>query len=152
MGGAVKTVAKAATKYQEVMVTNPANALLRNAPKFLKEDKYGGAVLNQVSNITNAGRLHTKAVEDGKSPTDVVKAGVNPGLANSKKTLGIFKQDIMGGEEAPPVSIVAEDPAAVAADAKKKKEAARRQAEIDILTDRPGRGGTILTDNYNYKT
>jgi hypothetical protein len=43
------------------------------------------------------------------------------------------------------------DVEAVAADNKKAAARAKRQAQIDILTDRPGRGGAILTDQYQYK-
>jgi hypothetical protein len=48
-------------------------------------------------------------------------------------------------------NIAADDPAATAEAAKKEKARTKRQAEIDLLTDRPGRGGTILTDQYVYK-
>jgi len=37
------------------------------------------------------------------------------------------------------------------ADAKVERQRVRRQETINILTDRPGRGGTILTDQYQYK-
>ncbi len=83
------------------------------------------------------------------APIRSIVGGTRETLAGAPATLA--EAGIVDAPKAP-ASILAEDPAAVAADAAKKKEAARRQAEVNILTDKPGRGGTILTDNYNYKT
>lgn len=64
---------------------------------------------------------------------------------------GQLTSETIGGEKKPPpATIAAEDPAVVAAESEKKKARAKRQAEIDILTDKPGRGGTVLTDQYKY--
>lgn len=92
----------------------------------------------------------------GEGASKALAAPARSIVQNSKEAVASAPGTLVetGLAEAPkaPASILADDPAAVAEDAKKRKEAARRQAEIDILTDRPGRGGTILTDNYNYKT
>lgn len=66
-------------------------------------------------------------------------------------TVGAFQSGAgMEAPEAPP-SIAVEDPEVAADNEKKRRAKAARDTQVDILTDRPGRGGTILTDQYNYK-
>lgn len=87
---------------------------------------------------------------EGTNPIRSVGGSVKKAVGNVKE---VALQPFMEGAgmvpEAP-LSIVGDDPAQVAADAEKKRQRAKRQAEIDILTDRPGRGGTILTDQFTY--
>lgn len=89
------------------------------------------------------------AVGAGEGGKGVIRAGAAPLIDRAKGIMGDVK-DMVSGPQAAPLSIVAEDPAAVAADAEKKKAQAKRKAEIDIMTGQPGRGGTILTDQYTY--
>lgn len=94
-----------------------------------------------------------------KAAFDLVTEGTNPFRSvggSVKKAAGNAMDTVRPGLEGaglvgqPPATIVADDPATIAAEAEKKKARAKRQAEIDILTDRPGRGGTVLTDQYTY--
>lgn len=47
--------------------------------------------------------------------------------------------------------ITAPDPNAVMSQQQAARHAAARQMQIDTMTSKPGRGGTILTDNFQYK-
>lgn len=88
-----------------------------------------------------ANPLKTVGKEIGKDMNFLGEKVVNPiagGIAEG-----------MGQEPMP--NIAEEDPSAVAENAKKERARVKRQTEIDILTDRPGRGGTILTDDYSYR-
>jgi hypothetical protein len=82
----------------------------------------------------------------GKALGKGVKANVAPYVDLGKGIVG----GAMGEPETPNIADPI-DPAKVDAENKKERARVKRQAEIDILTDRPGRGGTILTDNYQYK-
>lgn len=103
----------------------------------------------------------TPVYAGAKAVTNLVMHGTNPlrdaggtlgnALGNAKETLvKPLMEGISGGPQDIP-SVAAEDPSAVAAADKKAQAAAKRQTQIDILTKKPGRGGTILTDNYQYQ-
>lgn len=124
MGGAVGTVAKKAVE----IAATPYTATTQMAVAAAKGEGLNKSIFKPISSAASNTR-------------DIV----------SNTTAALDEAGIVAAPSSP-ASIVAADPAIAAAEAAKKKEAARRQAEIDILTDRPGRGGTILTDNYNYKT
>ena len=47
-------------------------------------------------------------------------------------------------------NIAVDDPAAKQAADEKNRARAKRQTQLDILQGQPGRGGTVLTDNYQY--
>jgi hypothetical protein len=96
-----------------------------------------------------------------------VKAGVNLVAhgTNPIRDLGDSAKIVMGGTKRsvvdpfmqgaglasePPPNIAAEDPAAVAERDRKDRARVKRQTEVDLLTGQPGRGGTILTDQYQY--
>lgn len=95
-----------------------------------------------------------------KAAFDLITKGKNPirsvgesigGAAESAMHLatpGLEGAGLVSNEELPNIAV--EDPAAKADADKKNRARVKRQAEIDILTDRPGRGGTILTDKYTY--
>lgn len=91
-------------------------------------------------------------VKDGaagiKAPVKDVVSGVKSGISVGKE----FAQDVGALPPDPEVpNIAADDPGETAEQARLAKARARRQAEVDLLTGQPGRGGTILTDNYNYQ-
>jgi hypothetical protein len=112
-----------------------------------------------VKNIAEVGAF--PMVAPVKAAVDLIGEGKNPLRSigeSAKKAVQTTGQILQPGLEGaglasdpPPLSIVADDPAAVADDAEKKKARAKRQAEIDIMTGQPGRGGTILTDQYTYQ-
>lgn len=92
---------------------------------------------------------------DKKSVGASIGAGLKPRVEGIKNLVG-SGGEALGETGILPTPKVADpgtpvDPAAQAEADKKEKSRAKRQAEIDILTDRPGRGGTILTDQYSYK-
>lgn len=96
----------------------------------------------------------------GGSASKFVRGTVGNAYKTDSASAGLVKNAITGKEDIPPPEQpIPEDPAAVADRNKKEKLRAKRQAEIDILTDRPGRAGrssstgseTILTDQYTYK-
>jgi hypothetical protein len=79
-------------------------------------------------------------------------AGVKP-LIRDFTSVGEDPISLMGEEKGPDIpDITAPPDLALEADkAKKEKVRVKRQAQIDILTDKPGRGGPILTDDFTYK-
>jgi hypothetical protein len=98
-------------------------------------------------------------VAPAKAAFDLATKGKNPLKSvgeSAKKAMGSGMSILdpalegagLGKKELPNIAV--EDPAAKAEADKRERERIRRQAEIDILTDRPGRGGTILTDRYTY--
>jgi len=88
-----------------------------------------------------AGKNTATNLTEGKS---VVRSTVSGG-AKALQDFNIVDKP----EEIKPIQ--ADDPAAVAAAAEKEKARKARQFQIDTMTGQPGRGGTILTDNYQYK-
>lgn len=95
-------------------------------------------------------------VAPAKAAFELAKDGKNPfkSLGESARnavgtTVGAFMEGVKGPEH--PLNIADPiDPAVEAEKTKKERQRVKRQAEIDILTDRPGRGGTILTDQFTY--
>jgi len=117
--------------------------------------------VNAYMSPVNAAIGAAKAIGKGEDLVGItkstVRSGINPVLhANDYKFGGITEKpgtqykgllgDTAPVDVPPPV-----DPVAVQAENERAKARAKRQSEIDILTDRPGRGGTILTDQYQYK-
>jgi hypothetical protein len=140
MGGAVKSVAAAAAPIKDIVAT-PFLSPVANPLQALQTVKGGLAAGKK---LVNGGSL-------GGSAAAGVKTTFAPGVKAAAGVAGDFAGGVIGGEQevADPGTPI--DPNAVAEANKKEKARARRQAEIDILTDRPGRGGTILTDQYQYK-
>lgn len=139
MGGAVKSVAAAAAPIKDIAsmpFTGVANPL--QVVQGAKGLAAGG------KKIINGGGL-------GGGAGAGLRTAYEPGVKAAAGMAGDFAGGVIGGEQnvADPGTPV--DPNAVNEANKKEKARVRRQAEIDILTDRPGRGGTILTDQYNYK-
>jgi hypothetical protein len=91
-------------------------------------------------------------VTEGKNPVRSLGESAAKAVGAAKKVIAPGLQGAgLGPNGAPPVNIADPvDPAKVAEDQAKERQRVKRQAEIDILTDRPGRGGTILTDKYTY--
>lgn len=85
----------------------------------------------------------------GKGIGEGTRAAYGPGVSQIAAQGSGAVGGILGEKEVP--SVVADDPAERARKDREERARVRRQAEIDILTDRPGRGGTILTDSYKYK-
>lgn len=116
-----------------------------NTVKSLAQAGYDATVKTPVNTV---GSMYNTA-KDGGSLGSILGAGIKqaakPGVTLAKDVLG----GVMGKPDQP-ANIASEDPAVVAAEAEKEKARAKRQAQIDILTDRPGRGGTVLTDQYTY--
>lgn len=139
MGGAVKAVANPINNVTQALIKPIVDATMiipRTAQAIGTGQKGAGlaGLRPFVRSLTNPGE--DKMIGSGSN----FKTGVNDNSVG-----GVF-----GNPE--PLNIAAPiDAAAVAEQDKKDKARAKRQAEIDILTDRPGRGGTILTDQYQYK-
>jgi hypothetical protein len=91
-------------------------------------------------------------VTDGKNPLRSVGESVKTSVGAAKKIIQPGMEGLAGNPQAAaPVNIADPvDPAKLAKEQEKERQRVKRQAEIDILTDRPGRGGTILTDKYTY--
>lgn len=125
MSGVVENVIKPAAKVAAVMY-NPAVS----------------AGTMAVSAVKGEGTARTLG-----APASAVVGGSKNIMKGTMPALGD-----LGVVDIPRVPNIAapEDPAVAEEAAKKEKARAKRQAEIDILTDRPGRGGTILTDQYTY--
>lgn len=95
-----------------------------------------------------------------KAAVELVTKGKNPirsigesgrkaaGSAMDLVSPGLEGAGLVNNEPLPNIAI--EDPILKAEEEKKQKARVKRQTQIDILTDKPGRGGTILTDNYTY--
>ena len=138
MGGAIGTVAKAAANVFMTPVNAAASA--------------GSGILDAVTGKGDLGDIPGKTIRGTFNPVIRPNSYGFGGIVE-KKGAGNKDEGILPGKAGPDVpdvpSIIAADPAAVAADAKKQKEAARRKAEIDILTDQPGRGGVTANNNFS---
>lgn len=96
-----------------------------------------------------------------KAAFNLVAHGTNPmrDVGDSIKTVaGAAKKGVVNpimqgaGLSQPELPTIApEDPGAAATAAAQARAAAARQVQIDTLTNKPGRGGTILTDSYQYR-
>lgn len=118
-----------------------------------------GAV-NTVKDVVKATSL--PIVAPYKAAAELVTKGKNPlrsigeqaksaaGSAMKAATPALEGLGLVNDEPLPSIADPV-DPNKVAEDGKREKARARRQAEIDLLTNKPGRGGTILTDQYTYK-
>ena len=100
---------------------------------------YAGAITGGVLGGAAAQKT-TKSISEGAS----IVSGVKSGTMQTAQTAGIIDSP------EPLPSVVIEDPAQVAERDKMEKARARRQAQIDLQKGQPGRGGTILTDQYRY--
>lgn len=130
MSGAVEIAQK--------VIQAPAQAIERNVGGTV-----GDIFKNTFSRDTANSAASLGALSKGK-----LGGAVKPYVQRA----GEIKAQVTGQDQQAPVNIAA--PVDVAAEqdrANKERARAKRQAEIDILTDRPGRGGTILTDQYTYK-
>ncbi len=91
-------------------------------------------------------------VTEGKNPIKDVGESVGTVIKDiSKSTVEPFMSGLQGDKKPVP-NIAVQDPNAVKAQNEAQRAAAVRQAQVDQMTSTPGRGGTILTDNYNYRT
>ena len=142
MSGVVEGAKEVANKV--IPVANPiavaTKTLTRNAPDFIKNDKFFGrtGVLNQFDNLADLPANTMKGITSGQGITQ----GLKPIIANSKQTYGKVMGEIKG-EQAPLPTVAPQDPAAAADADRKAKIAAKRKAHVDLLTDRPGRGGIL---------
>lgn len=109
------------------------------------------------SPVTAAGMEVGKRLvnEEDISPRGVALAQIKSGVSLAKEGAGEavnVGRDVGLLSQKPNIQNIGEDSPADTAEADKVARArAKRQAQVDILTDRPGRGGTILTDNYSYQ-
>lgn len=115
------------------------------------------AFMSPVNAAISFGKSAAKGNDLGMLARDTVRGSINPvlhandyGVGGINANPGTESSGIFGAPDKLP-DITIEDPAAVAEADRKNRARVKRQAEIDILTDRPGRGGTVLTDNYSYK-
>lgn len=136
MGGVVETAVKAAAP----IAAGPLG--------FLGGNMLGEGIANTISNSSNGPQSTSTGALNPKNAGRNVVNGVKGALDAVKQgavDVGILR--------APPedLNIAAEDPNAISEKDAAARARAKRQAQIDILTDRPGRGGTILTDQYQYK-
>ncbi len=148
MSGAVQNIAKVVQKAQVLdlgyQATEASNRAIRGSD-FVKNDKL---LRDGAATLRDPAQDAIGAAAEGKGASGALSASAGKSSSNLKRNMGNISAGI--NPQAAPATIVAEDPAAVQSEAEKKKARAKRQAEIDILTDRPGRGGTILTDQYTY--
>jgi hypothetical protein len=79
-----------------------------------------------------------------------VAKGKGIGRSFMESDFGEAANFVVGGKKEELPNIAVQDPSVIEEANKKERERVRRQAQIDIMTDKPGRGGTILTDKYTY--
>lgn len=89
-------------------------------------------------------------VTDGKNPVRSAGESLKKAVGSGMKAIQPGLEGAGLGQKPLPNIADPVDPAALAEQQRKERNRVKRQAEIDILTDRPGRGGTILTDQYTY--
>lgn len=87
------------------------------------------------------------SLSKGESVGSAVGALISP----TKNQVGGWISDVKGKPGAQQ-TVNTPDPAAIAAQNDAQRAAAGRQAQIDTANTAPGRGGTILTQNYRYNT
>ncbi len=145
MGGVAKAIGQVASVVTKIDNT-PMNAVVRNLPKFITGDKGLGHIATESQQFMSGSERAANALAAGKSPTESGRDMIDPVISNIKKSVNL----IQGKSDAPPASIVAADPVAIEAQNKAQRAAAARQSQIDNQTQSPGRGGTILTNNYRY--
>ena len=134
MGGAVQTVKNTVSDIgTSIKEGKPLKALGQAGAA------YAGAITGGVLGGAAAQKT-TKSISEGAS----IVSGVKSGTMQTAQTAGIIDSP------EPLPSVVIEDPAQVAERDKMEKARARRQAQIDLQKGQPGRGGTILTDQYRY--
>lgn len=121
-----------------------------------------GQLLKGVGDLASASITSGAFMASGGQLASTVHGALNPGSAGiiGGAAAG-FEQPggagslLMGSAPQTP-NIAIQDPNAVAAANASAKAAAARQAQIDQMTTTPGRGGgtsgSILTDNYAYRT
>lgn len=130
MSGAVDLAKKA--------IELPANIIDRNADAL-------GPVGKLLKN-TAAKDLRNSSASLGAIGEGNIFGAVTPYVNRAKEVQG----QVMGKKDEPINIAAPADPEALANEANAERRRVKRQAEIDILTDRPGRGGTILTDKFTY--
>lgn len=148
MSGAVQTVGKVAEKALDIY-TAPTQAIKKAVVRSGVAGEEGNKFIGNWNSEAQYWQKGAKAVGEGKGVSGFISGTAGSNFKDTKGQVGSFMSMINPGEP-PPATIVAEDPAVVADKANKEKARAKRQAEIDILTNTPGRGGTILTDQYTY--
>lgn len=89
-------------------------------------------------------------IKDGDNPIKDMGRSTRRVIGNSKDVVVDPLMEGLRGEQEPLNIAAPVDPAVKLEADKKERARVKRQAEIDILTDRPGRGGTILTDQFTY--
>lgn len=148
MGGVVNTVAKVADNVMSGMnkVADFIEKPLKKVPILKEIGKSSEALRKSGTNVV-------EGIKDGKDAGEIIGASAAPIVARGKGLAGsVGVSSGLKSAEVPNIadSIETIDPAVEAEAARKERVRTKRQAEIDILTDKPGRGGTILTDNYKY--
>lgn len=136
---------------------NAGNTVV-NDVKNIGTDVVHGQVLKGVGDIVGTAVDVGASVVSGGQLTDTVHGATHPGdkgivggAAAGFNESGGLGQALMGQPAQVP-NIAIQDPTAVAAQQTAQRAAAVRQAQIDQQTNMPGRGGTILTNNYQYRT
>lgn len=88
-----------------------------------------------------ANPIKTTGQEIGKDVNTVKGKAVDPLVQGISSGMGV-------NSDLPNIAV--DDPAAKAQADAQARARTKRQTEIDILKGQPGRGGTVLTDNYQY--
>lgn len=125
MGGVVNTVRKVADPFI-TQVRKDVVGMAMSGPKAIQSLSRGEGLQKAIS-----ANLHSS---------------LDPGLDLVKGAKSAFT-----GEDKNVPNIAAEDPELKAQRDQAARARAKRQEEVNLLTGQPGRGGTVLTDNYNYK-
>lgn len=90
-------------------------------------------------------------VAHGTNPISDLGDSVKTVVKDTKDTVvEPFMKGAAGDQPAVP-NIAADDPVAAQKAAQLQRAQAQRQVQVDTLTKQPGRGGTILSDNFGYK-
>ncbi len=113
----------------------------------------------QMGYDTGVGGLRSaQSLAQGNSVSDAFNAGAGRGIKGdvagiksiAGPIVGGVVQDFKGDPDNVP-NVAAADPAAQSAEAARQRAVAQRQEQINAQNNKPGRGGTILTDNFQYK-
>lgn len=126
-------------------------------------DTVGDIFKNPIKGLGEAGSMYVGTMTGGafsglaaqKTAKGVAEGnGIIPSAsaANQSVLTSTGLGDTIFGAKPTAPNITVQDPNAVASQQAAARAAAARQAQIDQKTSTPGRGGTILTDNYQYKT
>lgn len=105
--------------------------------------------LNPFVNTAKAGITAASDIVKGDNIGQAIGEGVKSGTANYvdfAKNIGQGLGIVGGPVQQAQITSAADTEAAQA----KATAAAARQAQVDLIKQNPGRGSSILTDNYNY--